>query len=144
MRTRVLLALGMLTLGVVAADAAQTVWSGLVIANNVAQPTAVPKELSAIEHTLKTLFGYNQFQIIGQSTKLVKSGDENWDATSKYFKLHVDSKGEADAGYLLSLKLYQEQKLLLETEAKLNKRSPLVIKGPVIGDGQLLLLLVIQ
>ena len=47
-------------------------------------------------------------------------------------------------GYLLDLQLFQEKKLLLETEAKLSKRSPLVIRGPQVGDGQLLLLLVVQ
>ena len=53
-------------------------------------------------------------------------------------------KARADSGYLLDLQLYQEKKLLLETETKLSKRSPLVIRGPQIGDGQLLLLLVVQ
>jgi hypothetical protein len=33
---------------------------------------------------------------------------------------------------------------LLETEAKLSKRSPLVIKGPQVGGGQLLLVLIVQ
>ena len=53
-------------------------------------------------------------------------------------------RAQATAGYLLDLQLFQEKKLLLETEAKLSKRSPLVIKGPQVGDGQLLLLLVVQ
>jgi hypothetical protein len=33
---------------------------------------------------------------------------------------------------------------LLETDTKLSKRSPLVIKGPQVGGGQLLLVLVVQ
>jgi hypothetical protein len=33
---------------------------------------------------------------------------------------------------------------LLETAAKLSKRSPLIIKGPQVGSGQLLLVLIIQ
>ena len=144
MQIRVLLAVAALTFCVSAAPGAETVWSGLVIANNVTQPTAAPKELSKIEQTLKDVFGYNQFQIIGQSTQALKKGDEDWTATSKYFSLQVESKGPSEAGYLLNLKLLQEQKLLLETEAKLSKRSPLVIKGPVIGDGQLLLVLVVR
>jgi hypothetical protein len=66
-------------------------------------------------------------------------------AQSKYFSLHVDSKEGSDkTGYRLDLKLFQEKNLLLETEAKLSKASPLVIKGPQVGDGQLLLLLVVQ
>lgn len=126
------------------ARASQVVWSGLVIANNVAQPEAIPPELNRFEGPLKELFGYNQFRVIGQSRKTLVTGSEDWLASSKYFSLHVDSKGGTDAGYLLNLKLFQEKNLLLETEAKLSKASPLVIKGPLVGDGQLLLLLVVQ
>ncbi len=124
---------------------AETVWSGLVVANNVPQPTPIPAELSRLEGTLKNLFGYNQFQVIGQSRKTIRTGEEDWLATSKYFSLHVDSKVASDpAAYALKLQLFQEKKLLLETEAKLSKSSPLVIKGPQIGDGQLVLLLVVE
>jgi hypothetical protein len=124
--------------------AAETVWSGLVIAENVAQPESIPSELTRIERLLKELFGYNQFQVIGQSRKTLKTGQEDWLATSKFFGLHVDARGEGEAGYVLNLKLYKEKELLLETDAKLSKRSPLVIKGPQVGSGQLLLVLVVQ
>ncbi|MFN2540779.1 MAG: hypothetical protein ABR514_01230 [Chthoniobacterales bacterium] len=124
--------------------AAQTVWSGLVIAENVPQPTPIPPELTRLEQTLKELFGYNQFQVIGQSTKALRTGQEDWLASSKYFGLHVDARGETPVGYLVDLKLYKENDLLLETETKLSKRSPLVIKGPLVGGGQLLLVLVVQ
>ncbi len=128
----------------VSARASQTVWSGLVIANNVAQPDPIPPELTRMEGTLKELFGYNHFTIIGQSRKALVTGSEDWLAQSKYFSLHVDSKSGNESGYILNLKLFQEKSLLLETEAKLSKASPLVIKGPQVGDGQLLLLLVVQ
>ena len=124
--------------------AAETVWSGLVIAENVAQPESIPLELTRIERLLKELFGYNQFQVIGQSSKTLKTGQEDWLATSKFFGLRVDARGESEAGYVLNLKLYKEKELLLETDAKLSKRSPLVIKGPQVGSGQLLLVLVVE
>ena len=123
---------------------AETVWSGLVIAENVAQPQPIPLELTRIEGSLKKLFGYNQFQVIGQSQKTLKTGQEDWLATSKFFGLHVDARGESEGGYVLNLKLYKEKELLLETDARLSKRSPLVIKGPQVGGGQLLLVLVVQ
>jgi hypothetical protein len=125
-------------------EGAETVWSGLVIAENVAQPQSVPPELTRIEASLKKFFGYNQFQVIGQSQKTLKTGQEDWLATSKFFGLHVDARGESAAGYVLNLQLYKEKELLLETDAKLSKRSPLVIKGPQVGSGQLLLVLVVQ
>ena len=124
--------------------AADTVWSGLVMAENVARPQSIPSELTRIEQSLKRFFGYNQFQVIGQSQKVLKTGQEDWLATSKFFGLHVDARGESQSGYVLNLKLYKEKEMLLETEAKLSKRSPLVIKGPQVGGGQLLLVLVVQ
>jgi hypothetical protein len=124
--------------------AANTVWSGLVIAENVPQPAPIPPELTKFEQTLKDLFGYNQFEVIGQSDKTLKSGEEDWLANSKYFALHVDARGENDAGYSLNLKLYKEKDVLLETDANLSRSSPLVIKGPQVGSGQLLLVLVVK
>src|ERR1700704_155360 len=123
---------------------AETVWSGLVIAENVAQPQPIQPELRRIEGSLKKFFGYNEFKVIGQSQKTLKTGQEDWLATSKFFGLHVDARGETRGGYVLNLKLYKEKELLLETEAKLSKRSPLVIKGPQVGGGQLLLVLIVQ
>jgi len=114
------------------------------MAENVTQPQPIPSELIRIEGLLKRFFGYNEFQVIGQSQKTLKTGQEDWLATSKFFGLHVDARGETQDGYVLNLKLYKEKELLLETEAKLSKRSPLVIKGPQVGGGQLLLVLVVQ
>lgn len=127
-----------------ARPSSQSVWSGLVIANNVDKPDPMPTEISRLEGTLKELFGYNQFRVIGQSRKALQTGDEDWLASSKFFSLHVHAENKTDASYLLNLQLFQENKLLLETEANLSKSSPLVIKGPQVGDGQLLLLLVLQ
>jgi hypothetical protein len=123
---------------------AHIVWSGLVIAQNVPQPAPIPPELTKLEQTLKELFGYNQFELIGASDKTLKTGQEDWLANSKYFGLHVDARGENDAGYTLNLKLYKENEVLLETDANLSKSSPLVIKGPQVGSGQLLLVLVVK
>src|SRR6202162_6234003 len=97
--------LALVTSAASAAQASQTVWSGLVIAENVAQPAPMPPELIRIEQTLKTLLGYNQSQVIGQSRKTLKTGEEDWAASSKYFALHVDAPGATAAGYVLHLKL---------------------------------------
>ena len=133
-----------LAISVASVDAEHVVWSGLVIAENVPQPAPIPPELTTLEQTLKDLFGYNQFEVIGQSNKTLKTGEEDWLANSKYFGLHVDARGENDAGYTLNLKLYKENDVLLETDANLSKSSPLVIKGPQVGSGQLLLVLVVK
>src|SRR5207249_2929452 len=92
-----------LAISVASADAEHLVWSGLVIAENVPQPAPIPPELTTLEQTLKDLFGYNQFEVIGQSNKTLKTGEEDWLANSKYFGLHVDARGENDAGYTFAL-----------------------------------------
>ena len=128
-----------------AAHASQTVWSALVVANNVVEPEETPAELRKLESTLKELFGYNQYTVIGQTRKALVTGSEDWMAQSKYFSLHVESKqGNDKTGYVLDLKLFRETNLLLQTETKLTKESPLVIRGPQVGAGQLILLLVVQ
>ena len=130
-----------LILSAAPARAAHLVWSGLIIAQNEEHPKPVPSEIASLEETLKELFGYNQFEVIGQSRKTLTTGQEDWLATSKYFALRVDARGADDAGYDLNLQLYQEKNLLLETNTKLSQSSPLVIKGPQVGGGQLLLVL---
>jgi hypothetical protein len=146
MRRRVLLwsAAFSLILSAGSANAAHLVWSGLIIAQNDEHPKAIPGELAPFEETLKELFGYNQFDIIGQSRKTLTTGQEDWMAQSKYFALRVDARGVDEAGYDLNLQLYQEKELLLETNTKLGQSSPLVIKGPQVGGGQLLLVLLID
>jgi hypothetical protein len=143
-RTLLIAVVVILVMGAVSADAAHAVWSGLVIAENVPQPAQISPELTKFEQTLKDLFGYNQFELIGQSNKTLRTGEEDWLAASKYFSLHVDARGESEAGYTLNLKLYKEKEILLETDANLSRSSPLVIKGPQVGSGQLLLVLVVK
>ena len=133
-----------LILSATPACAAHLVWSGLIIAQNEENPKPIPPELASFEDTLKGLFGYNQFEVIGQSRKTLTTGQEDWLATSKYFALRVDARGADEAGYDLNLQLYQEKNLLLETNTKLSQSSPLVIKGPQVGGGQLLLVLQID
>jgi opacity protein-like surface antigen len=126
------------------AQAADTVWSGLVVATNAPEPTPIPAELNRLEGTLKGLFGYNQFQVIGQSRSTIKNGNEDWLAASKYFSLRADTKSASRGGYVMNVQLFQEHKLLFETEAKLSKRSPIVARGPQVGEGQLVLVLLVE
>jgi len=145
MRTRFLvLLLALASLLSSAVQASENVWSGLVVATNVTNPAPLPAEMHRMKGTLERTFGYNQFEIIGQARKTLQSGEENWLASSKHFSLHVDSRGATHYGYRLKLDLYQDHQVLLETDATLSKSSPLVVKGPQIGAGQLLLLLVVQ
>ena len=126
------------------ASAGRKVWSGLVVATNVPRPRPPPAEVHRLDRTLRRTFGYNQFEVIGQSRKVLQSGEANWLAKSKHFSLHAEPHGASRDGYRVNLQLFQDRQVLLETDATLSKSSPLVIKGPQIGAGQLLLLLLVQ
>src|SRR5437868_7838414 len=106
----------------------QTVWSGLIIATNSPPTEPTPAEVTQIEGTLRKLFGYSQFQLIGEARKTLKTGEEDWLATSKYFSLHVDSRGEKADAYVLNLKLFQEQKRSEEHTSELQSRFDLVCR----------------
>lgn len=121
----------------------QTVWSGLLVASGAPVPET-PPEVERLQGTLRQIFGYPNFLLIGESKKTLRTGEEDWLAKSKYFSLHVDARGEKAGAYVLNLKLFQQEKMLLETDAQLSKASPLVIRGPQIGDGQLVIVLVVQ
>ena len=83
----------------------QTVWSGIVIASNSGPPEPTPAELTPLETTLRQLFGYTRLHLIGEARKTLKSGQEDWLATTKYFALRVDARGQKDGAYVLNLKL---------------------------------------
>lgn len=114
------------------------------MATNEPKPRPAPAEVGRLDGTLHRTFGYNQFEIIGQSRRALQNGESSWLAVSKHFSLQVDPRGVTSDGYRVNLQLFQDRELLLETNATLSKSSPLVIKGPQVGAGQLLLLLVVQ
>ncbi|HEY2102896.1 MAG TPA: hypothetical protein VGH08_06555 [Chthoniobacterales bacterium] len=145
-RSSLLIAIFIIALGgsSIAIRAEQTVWSGIIVASNSGPPDATAAELVPLEGTLRQVFGYNRFHLIGEARKVLKSGEEDWLATTKYFALRVDARGQKAGAYVLNLKLFQENKMLLETNAQLSKASPLVIRGPQIGDGELVIVLVVQ
>ncbi len=147
MKTRWLLLLGTLA-GLVSLSAspvrADTVWSGIMMASNTASPTPVPPELRPLEETLKSTFGYNQFTLLGMNTQILSSKEETWSANTKYFTVEVRTRESTPTGYLLGLRFLQQDKLLLETEARLSAGNPLLIRGPQIGDGHLVVALVLK
>lgn len=140
----VLAGLALLIASAPLASAGRKVWSGLVVATNVPRPRPAPAEVHRLDRMLRRTFGYNQFELIGVSRKALQSGEANWLASSKHFSLHVEARGASRDGYRVNLQLFQDRRVLLETDATLSESSPLVIRGPQIGAGQLLLLLVVQ
>ncbi len=141
-----------LTLAVVALCASvradDKIWSAVVLATDAAKPADAPAELRDFAARLKRVFGYNQFELIGSAVQTIDSADEGWLIPSKTFSLSVKARRstskEARGGYLLNLKLFQDKRPLVDTEAKLAPGSPLFIRGPQYGKGQLIFVLQIQ
>jgi len=127
-------------------EAKASIWSGLVLATNEAHPAEIPSELKQYSSQLKNIFGYNQYELMGQHVELMDSPTEHWLVPSKDFSLHVESKKATNPGfhYRLKLDLYQEKKLLAGLEARLCGQNLLFIRGPFYGKGQLIIVLVVK
>ena len=126
------------------AHASDAIWSGVVLATNVEKPAAPASELAPIQDKLKSIFGYNQFEMVGRHVELMDEPCERWLIPSNIFCLRVNSKIGKDKTYLLKLQLFQRTKMLTEFDAKVTAQSPLVIRGPLCKNGQLLFVLMVQ
>ena len=120
------------------------IWSGVVFATNAETPASPAVELVPFLEKLKSVFGYNQFEIVGRHVEPMDQPVERWLVPSKIFCLRVNSRRAAARGYLLKLQLYQRTKMLTEFEAQITSKNPLVIRGPLCGNGQLLFVLMVQ
>jgi hypothetical protein len=124
------------------------IWSGLVFATNASDPKDAPAELREFAGRLKRIFGYNQFQLAGSASNAIDADGESWLVPSKNFWLGVKARPatskEARGGYLLNVQLYHDHRPLVDTETKLAPGSPLFIRGPECGKGQLIIVLQVQ
>ena len=130
------------------AAAVDKIWSAVVLATNPPTPKDPPPELREFTARLKRVFGYSQFELIGAAAEKIDEQNESWLVPSQSFWLSVKARRamakEARGGYLLNLQLFHDKRPLLETEAKLAPGSPLFIRGPEYGHGQLIIVLQVQ
>lgn len=124
----------------------EAIWSGLVVATTEEHPKEIPPELKKYSEQLKNIFGYNQYELIGEHTELIDSLKEHWLIPSKEFSLKVDAQKAKKPGfhYRLKLDLYQDEKLIAKLDARLCGQNLLFIRGPYYGKGQLVIVLVVK
>ena len=124
------------------------IWSGVILATNPEAPKAIPRELREYEASLKRVFGYSQFIIVGTATEPIDEETEHWLLPVHSYSLDVKARRavskEARGGYLLNVELFQDKRPLVMTEAKLAPRSPLFIRGPECGNGEIIIILQVQ
>lgn len=123
-------------------------WSAVVLASNAATPKEPPKELRDSVPKLKQIFGYNQFELIGSASEKIEEKTDLTLMPTQSFWLQARARQttskEARGGYLLSLQFYCEKRQLVDTETRLAPASPLFIRGPAYGKGQIVFVLMIQ
>jgi hypothetical protein len=124
------------------------IWSGVIMATNPEAPKPIPRELRPFEASLKRMFGYNQFVIVGTATEPIDEESEHWLLPVQSFSLDVtarhDVSKEAHGGYVLNIQLFQIKRRLVTAEAKLAPGNPLLIRGPECGKGELIIILQVQ
>ncbi len=121
-----------------------TIWSGIVLGTNVAPARELSPEIARLHGQLKDVFGYNQFRLLREHTELMDSPVERWLLPGKFFSLRITSARKMDLGYRVHLKIFQQKTMLAETEANLGLRSPVFIRGPLFGRGQLIFILSVR
>ena len=126
-----------------AAGQGDVLYGALILATNSDHPRTPPEELRAQVENLKTVFGYNEFRLLGQKRKAVPTGREDWLVPSRQFFLQVDTKNPLPDGYALGLELRRENTVLVHADTKLCRDQPLFIRGPFVGQGQLIILLMV-
>ena len=131
-----------------AAHAQEAIWSGLVLGTNEEHPKSTP-ELEKYYNKLKGIFGYNQFELLGQHLELMDNTSEHWLIPRKDFFLHVDSQKSAKPGfYRVKLDLWEdlneEKKLLAQIDARISSLHLMFIRGPYYGKGQIVIMFMLK
>ena len=146
---RIVLSLFLLLFCSLPLRAEETIWSGLIYATNEEKPAEKPApvavEMEKLSGRLKRVFGYKQFHLVSQHRAPIKCDkSKKWLLPGKPFSLAVNSESSGPVGYKLDLELFQEKRLLVKTGATLKRGSPVLIKGPLCAQGQLIIALAVE
>ena len=145
MRGAVAIAILLLATGMQGAKAGgDRIWSALLLATKEDPPGPVPKTLEKFAPSIRKIFGYDSFYLLGEKKRNLISGGEEWLVPSKEFFFKVQCLSQEETSYLLRIELYRDKTLLVTTEAKLARDAPLFIRGPAWGKGHLIFLLEVR
>ena len=118
-------------------------YGALVMATRSDHPQPPPDALKSEAGDMEKIFGYNEFRVLGEKKKAVPTGQEDWLVASRQFILNVDTLKKITGGYALALQLREEDRVLIGADVKLRRDHPLFIRGPFVGEGQILILLTV-
>lgn len=116
-------------------------WTAVVKAENDPDRETC-QELQPYLSQLQHVFGYTSYRLLGEDAGELSIGKTvRLTPTRHYqFNLTLQSMEASDGPYHLDLELHKEERLLVESEVKLASGSPLFIRGPQWGSGQLIFL----
>ncbi len=126
------------------ARAEDAIWTALVLATNEHPARAEPRELAHYAGGLRTVFGYNSFYLLGDKTKKILEGSEEWMVPTRQVFLKVRCVDQAANFYAIHLELYVRRQLVVTSEVKLALHAPLYIRGPAWGQGRLIFILEVR
>jgi len=124
--------------------AEEQLWGSLLLATNQPLTDPIPEELLPYQTQLTKIFGYRYFKALGQSTRRFKDSSEQWLIPGKRFSVRTFVQPTSDSNYKVALQLFQNKKELVQTVAKLGPDSPLFIRGPLYGNGQLIIVVMVK
>lgn len=140
-----ILLIGTLAFSQRAAAHQEKVWTGILFANNEpGAKTDLPKKIRPFVGRMQKVFGYRSFELIGQHTEIMDDNREHWLIPTKQFFFSVTSVKRPEYGYHLHFALYHQKKLLVKAEVRLARKSPLLIRGPLCGKGQIVIVLLVE
>ena len=118
-------------------------YGALIMATNSDHPGAPPPELRTQAENLKAIFGYNNLRLLGQRRIGSSTTAGGWLVPSRNVSLRINTKNPVPGGYLLNLALLQDNRVLVQADARLYRGQPLFIRGPFVGPGQIIILLIV-
>ena len=122
---------------------ADTLYGALILATNAEQPRPPAEALRGQAANLHTVFGYNDFRVLAENRKTIATGQEDWLVPSRQFFLRVDTRRPVPGGYALGVQLLQQDRVMVDADVKLSRDRPLFIRGPLVANGQMIILLMV-
>jgi len=140
--------LGMLLCGLASAAESSSpgpdarLWCALLVGTRERNPPSPPAAIASYLPVLRRTFGYDRFDLIAERLAVPGPDDDRWLVPSTELYLQVRSRPVAGEGRsFYQLRMFQRERALFASEIGLSPGSPLYIRGPLWGQGQLILIL---
>jgi hypothetical protein len=128
----------------VRAMAAENFWGCLIYASNAGAHNDLPDRLNSYDVRMSCAFGYSRFCMIAQRQTALQAQKEAGLVFSDDLKIVLTSlTGGSDGKYLIKLLFVEGKEPVMETQARVNRGSPLFIRGPNWRDGQIIIVVMV-